>query len=67
MSGDQIVDIVVTNINLGGICKHFRDLFTQIKVGRSADVLVRSFSQSEIDAPGQATETAAVATEGVHS
>ena len=28
MSGDKVVEVIVTNIRLGGVCKYFKALFT---------------------------------------
>ena len=34
MSGDEIVHAVVTNIQLGGICSHFRKIFKKTPAPR---------------------------------
>ena len=30
-SGDELVSLVVQNIRLGGICKHFREVFSKLQ------------------------------------
>ena len=62
MTGDAIVKIVVLNIRLGGVCKHFQHMFGNKGVATPATRLFRYAAESaahlhQPHAPAQVTSS----------